>query len=185
MRRCTPALPSRLRQVMNRLLLSAFALLALALGLSAPARESLSSFPQSTLEIETHDGRQHFNIWIADSPSREQQGLMFVKNLASNQGMLFPQDEPRVMSMWMKNTLIPLDMLFIDESGLIVYIKHDATPQSEAIISPPTSVVFTSNQATLVKAVLEIAGGTSVKRHIETGDRVLFSLFSQRAAADR
>jgi uncharacterized membrane protein (UPF0127 family) len=166
-----------------RLPLLGCALLALCVLTPAlSARESLSTFPQATLEIATHSGTQHFNIWIADSPAREQQGLMFVKNLASNQGMLFPQDEPRVMSMWMKNTLIPLDMLFIDANGMIVYIKHDATPQSESIITTPSSVVFTSSEPTLVKAVLEIAGGLSAKRDIEIGDQVRYSLFNPGVA---
>lgn len=178
-----PALPSLLHSSIGRIVLPAIAFAALWVASPLTARESLNSFPRSTLEIATRDGRQHFVIWIADSPAREEQGLMFVKNIASNQGMLFPQDEPRVMTMWMKNTLIPLDMLFIDTAGTIVYIKHDATPLSESVITTPTSVVFTSRQPTLVKAVLEIAGGTSEKRHIEIGDRVLYSLFDQHGAA--
>jgi hypothetical protein len=72
--------------------------------------------------------------------------------------------------MWMKNTLIPLDMLFIDATGRIVYIKQSATPESEAIISTPTPV----------KAVLELRGGESAKRHIQEGDRVLHALFEQK-----
>jgi uncharacterized membrane protein (UPF0127 family) len=85
--------------------------------------------------------------------------------------MLFPLQRPGVMRMWMKDTLIPLDMLFIDVHGQIIYIRHDATPQSEAIITTPAPVI------TPVKAVLELAGGECVRRHIEQGDWVINGLF--------
>jgi hypothetical protein len=86
--------------------------------------------------------------------------------------MLFPLQRPGVMRMWMKNTLIPLDMLFIDVHGDIIYIRHNATPESEDIISIPAPVI------TPVKAVLELAGGECARRHIEQGDRVIHDLFN-------
>ena len=132
--------------------------------------EDLEHFPTASLQIVTAQGRQSFHIWIADTPAREEQGLMFVGSLPSAQGMLFPVVPPMVMRMWMKNTLISLDMLFIDEHGRIVYIKHDATPLSEDIITTPTPIA--------VKGVLELAAGECAKRRIEVGDHVEFSLFA-------
>jgi uncharacterized protein len=154
-----------------RFLLAVALLLAAVLAPAGPALESLDAFPHSPLEIQTQTGRQHFDIWIADTPQRSEQGLMFVRSLAAGRGMLFPLQRPGVMRMWMKNTLIPLDMLFIDVRGEIIYIRHNATPESEDIISTPAPVV------TPVKAVLELAGGECARRHIEQGDRVIHDLF--------
>ena len=159
------------------LMLAATLILAAALMLgpgpvpAAQALESLDAFPRSPLEIRTQSGSQRYDVWIADTPARSQQGLMFVKALHAGQGMLFPLQRPGVMRMWMKDTLIPLDMLFIDAHGQIIYIRHDATPQSEAIITTPAPVV------TPVKAVLELAGGECARRHIEQGDWVINGFF--------
>jgi uncharacterized membrane protein (UPF0127 family) len=129
--------------------------------------EKLESFPHSTVQIRTHDSAEWFSVWVADTPAREQQGLMFLRWLAPDQGMLFPQDPPRVMSMWMKNTLIPLDMLFIDGRGKILYIKANATPESEDIIT----------YASPIRAVLELGGGEAARRGIRVGDTVRHELF--------
>jgi len=154
-----------------RILSAVALLLAAVLAPAALALESLNAFPHTPLEIQTQAGRQHFDIWIADTPQRSEQGLMFVRSLAAGRGMLFPLQRPGVMRMWMKNTLIPLDMLFIDVHGDIIYIRHNATPESEDIISTPAPVI------TPVKAVLELAGGECARRHIEQGDRVIHGLF--------
>ena len=97
---------------------------------------------------------------------------MFLRWLPPDHGMLFPQASPRVMSMWMKNTLIPLDMLFIDAQGRVVYIRERATPLSEDIISAPPKV----------KAVLELAGGECARLGIHVGDRVQHTLFGSAPA---
>jgi uncharacterized protein len=133
----------------------------------ARALESLQQFPTSVLTIQTHKGAEWFTVWIADTPERSEQGLMFLQWLPTDQGMLFPQDAPRVMHMWMKNTLIPLDMVFIDAKGHIVAIREHATPRSEDIISSPAAV----------KAVLELAGGECATLGIRVGDQVRHKLF--------
>jgi uncharacterized membrane protein (UPF0127 family) len=150
-------------------LLALCSLLALGTLASLPVRalESLQQFPSTVLNIQTHKGAEWFTVWIADTPERSEQGLMFLQWLPTDQGMLFPQDAPRVMHMWMKNTLIPLDMVFIDAKGRIVAIHERATPRSEEIISSPAAV----------KAVLELAGGECVTLGIRVGDQVRHKLF--------
>jgi uncharacterized membrane protein (UPF0127 family) len=153
------------------LLVAAVLLLGALLSPAARALESLDAFPRSVLEIRNAAGAQRFIIWIADTPARSEQGLMFVRSLAADRGMLFPLERPGVMRMWMKDTRIALDMLFIDAHGQIIYIRHNATPESEAIITTPAPVI------TPVKAVLELAAGECVRRHIEQGDLVIHPLF--------
>ncbi len=150
-----------------RSLLYALLILSVAPVAGAMELEALESFPHSTIEIRTHATAEWFSIWVADTPAREEQGLMFLHWMSPDQGMLFPQAEARVMTMWMKNTLIPLDMLFIDGHGKILYIKANATPQSEAIITTPEPV----------KAVLELAGGEAARRGIRVGDQVRHAFF--------
>ena len=92
---------------------------------------------------------------------------MFVSHLPSDEGMLFPQDQPRIVTMWMKNTLIPLDMLFIDTRGRIVCLLANTQPESLDILSCDKPV----------KAVLEIGGGEAQRRGIKVGDVVVHSTF--------
>ena len=131
-----------------------------------PARENLDNFPKSQVEISAADGPQHFNIWIADTTARSEQGLMYVTGLAHDWGMLFPRNNNGPMAMWMKNTVIPLDMLFLDAEGAIVYIRRSATPQSENIIKVPAPIT------TPIAFVLELAGGECDRRHITQGDHL-------------
>ena len=132
------------------------------------APEPLSKFPQSTLAIHTPDGRQHaIRIWLADSDVHRQQGLMWVKSLPDKTGMLFVFDRPQQIQMWMKNTLIPLDMLFIDANGRIDSIAVNTTPMSLKIIAAENPVL----------GVLELAGGSTSKLGIKAGAIVKFPTF--------
>ena len=156
--------------------LSTFCLLLLTLTARPQGAEEkpepLSAFPQSMLSIRTQGQNViNFKIWTADTPKRDQQGLMFVKSMGEHQGMLFlfPQVRPQV-SMWMKNTYIPLDMLFMDRFGRIDYIKSNATPLSEAIIAAPGPEY----------AVLELNGGAAAQLGIHVGDTVLHPSFAKR-----
>ena len=134
--------------------------------------QELSSFPRSELSIVRGDGasRHTFRIWIADTGERQMQGLMFVRDLPADQGMLFIHDRPRVASMWMKNTFIPLDMLFIDARGRIVTIHENTTPHSLDTLSSGRPVL----------GVLELRGGEVARRGIRTGDRVVHAAFRGR-----
>jgi len=130
--------------------------------------EDLAAFPSGALTI-TDVGKgaskkaQHdFTVWLADTPQRQAQGLMFVRSLPADRGMLFVHAEPRPMSMWMKNTYIPLDMVFIDSSGRIQQIVEQTTPHSLDLIRSDAPAL----------AVLEIAGGEAKRLGLHTGQQV-------------
>jgi len=137
-----------------------------------PGVQELASFPRAELSIVRGNGsaRHSFRVWIADTGERQMQGLMFVRDLPADQGMLFVHDRPRVANMWMKNTFIPLDMLFIDARGRIVTIHENTTPHSLDTLSSGRPVL----------GVLELRGGEVARRGIRTGDRVVHAAFRNR-----
>jgi uncharacterized protein len=154
----------------SRLLLAVTGMLLLAAGVARAQSgiEPLSAFPQSLLAVRTSGGNViNFKIWTADTPARDQQGLMFQRSMDLHAGMLFvfPKNEP--VSMWMKNTYIPLDLLFMNQYGVIEYIAVNATPLSEAIIGPSQPEY----------AVLELNGGACEKLGIKIGDSVIHASF--------
>ena len=115
------------------------------------------------LTITTTAGRTHrFIVEVARTPQEQAQGLMHRQSLPPDRGMIFPYDPPRPVAFWMKNTLIPLDMIFIAPGGRIARIEANTVPLS----LEPTA----SGEA--VGAVLEIAGGRSAELGIAAGDRV-------------
>jgi hypothetical protein len=124
----------------------------------------LSAFPRERLAIETRSARRHlFEAWRADTPQTRAQGLMFVSELRADRAMIFVYEPPQRAGMWMKNTLIPLDMLFVDDGGCVVKVHQRAMPGSLDTI-----------QSTLpVTLVVELAGGTAQTLGISIGDRVL------------
>jgi uncharacterized protein len=108
------------------------------------------------------------DIEIAEDAKEKALGLMFRTDLADTQGMLFPYGEPREVSMWMRNTYIPLDMLFIRPDGVIHRIEVRAEPLSERMI----------NSEGPVQAVLELPGGAAERFGLKAGDRVRHPVFS-------
>ena len=157
-------------QLLRRKYLAARALLAAGLLITAgaalaqsPAPEPLSAFPQSLLAIRTGSGKVvNFKIWLADTKRREEQGMMFIREMDEHTGMLFMFPENKPVSMWMHNTYISLDILFLDAHGKVDYIAARATPQSDTIIGPPTPEF----------AVLELKGGACEHFGIKLGDIV-------------
>lgn len=130
--------------------------------------EPLSAFPQSMLAVKTQAGRViNFKIWSADTAQREEQGLMFIRQMDPHAGMLFLFPEYRPVTMWMKNTYLPLDMLFMDRHGKIDAIVANAKPLSEDIIGPKSPEF----------AVLELKGGTAADLGIRVGDLVIHNAF--------
>lgn len=144
------------------LLLSLFAFAACQAQVSQQDLIPLDQFPKGTLEIRRAQQAHKFDIWIAETPRQQQQGLMFVRDLPENRGMLFIAKEPRVFSMWMMNTYIPLDMVFIGADGRIRKIVANTTPHSLATVSSDEPV----------KAIVELRGGEAARRALQVGDRV-------------
>jgi uncharacterized membrane protein (UPF0127 family) len=123
-----------------------------------------------TLEIATRGGVHAFSVEIATNDAERQKGLMFRKELPEGRGMLFDFGHDQDVSMWMKNTYIPLDMLFIQSDGRISHIAENTEPLSERIISSGGPV----------RAVLEVIGGTARKLGIAPGDRVASAMFHRQ-----
>jgi uncharacterized protein len=150
------------RSVVLFLLLSLFAFAACQAQVSQQNLISLDEFPKGTLEIQRERQAHKFDIWIAETPRQQSQGLMFVRDLPENRGMLFIAEKPRVFSMWMMNTYIPLDMVFIGADGRIRKIVPNTTPHSLATVSSDEPV----------KAIVELRGGEAARRALQVGDRV-------------
>jgi uncharacterized membrane protein (UPF0127 family) len=145
------------------------ALLAVCAGAAAQvgALEELSKFPSGPLTISSDKkngkpGKLEFTVWLADTPRRQSQGLMFVRSLPELRGMLFVHPSPQPISMWMKNTYIPLDMVFIDSKGRIQQIVEQTRPHSLDLIQSAAPAL----------AVLEIAGGEARRLGIHVGQLV-------------
>jgi hypothetical protein len=124
--------------------------------------------PTAKLVITTHDGRKlDFTVEMALTQAQQIIGLMFRPTVPDGTGMLFDWGQPRESDMWMRNTIAPLDMLFISADGTIHHIAEDTVPQSLAVISSGGQV----------RATLEIAAGTAEKLDIRVGDKVQNSVF--------
>ncbi|MCZ4428775.1 DUF192 domain-containing protein [Agrobacterium sp. SOY23] len=138
------------------------ALLFFTLAGAAQSQERLT-FTSEPLTIETASGKTHdFTAELALDNAQREQGLMFRKSMPPESGMLFDFGMSRDVAMWMRNTLIPLDMLFIARDGRITHIHENAVPHSEAIISSRGPVNF----------VLELNGGTAKRYGIKPGDMI-------------
>lgn len=141
---------------------------AIAGGLFAfSAGAQLQRFETSTLTIVSATGPHHFTVEVAETPGQMEQGLMFRRTMAPDAGMLFDYKAPTMATMWMRNTLIPLDMLFVDAQGRIVNIRERAVPQSLDVIAAVAPV----------RAVIELNGGTVARLGIAPGDRVQHPIF--------
>jgi len=128
--------------------------------------------------ITTAKGAHRFDVEVSATPQEQEKGLMFRKALPDNGGMLFPMDPPRTASFWMKDTLIPLDMLFIHTDGTIAFLEADAQPYSRIPVSAGVPVA----------AVLELRGGRAAELGIEGGDRVAWggcAVPADKRATDR
>lgn len=123
--------------------------------------------PASTLTIETTSGIHYFMVEMALSAAQRERGLMFRDDLGSNEGMLFTSGSDEKIAMWMKNTKLPLDMIFISADGIVAKIAENAEPQSLKVISSDMPV----------RAVLEVKAGTVRRLQIKPGNNVRNALF--------
>ncbi|MEJ2377923.1 MAG: DUF192 domain-containing protein [Pseudolabrys sp.] len=142
----------------------AFALVGLLLAFG-PARAA----GLHTLEIASKTGVHAFSVELADTPAARAKGLMLRKKLPDGQGMLFDFHQQQNVSFWMKNTLIPLDMIFIRGDGVISHIAENTKPLSTRLIPSDGPVL----------AVLEVSGGTCRRLGIAPGDRVAYPIFKR------
>ena len=122
------------------------------------------------LEIVTRNGVQVFSVEMATTEQEKQTGLMYRKELADGKGMLFDFNPEQEVSMWMKNTYVSLDMIFIRADGRILRIAENTEPMSTKIISSKGPA----------RAVLEVVAGTAQKYGIRPGDRVGHPLFGNK-----
>jgi uncharacterized protein len=147
-----------------RVIFTALLLVVMAFLSPAAAQEK---FETEALSIESGSGTLAFTVEMARTKSQHAQGLMYRRSLAADAGMLFVYGKTGRHAMWMKNTFIPLDMVFIDASGSIVTIYERAVPQSTNSIPSRRRV----------KATLELRGGTVSRLGIKVGDRVRHRIF--------
>lgn len=142
--------------------------LLLAVAMVAFAPNAQAQLETGSLVVESGDSTHAFQIEIADDLEEVRTGLMHRETLAENAGMLFVYEPQRESSMWMKNTLISLDILFMDQTGKVIFIARDMVPGSLRSVGPGVPV----------KGVLEINGGLAAKLGIEPGDVVKHEIFN-------
>lgn len=138
------------------------ALLAACANTPAPATDPFPSMPQGEVEVATASGSHRFRVWIAADDRSRTRGLMFVRELPADRGMLFLFRTPQPATFWMKDTYVPLDLVFIDPTGRVLNIGRDARPFSLAPIESDGPVI----------AVLEVQAGTAARIGLAPGDRV-------------
>ncbi len=159
--------PDRRRSAPIRLFFAPI-VFAFCAATAAAQNAPVVGFTVDRLSIETQSGFSHeFSVELARTPDQMAMGLMFRASLAEDAGMMFDVDPVRPISMWMKNTLIPLDILFIDADGRIAAIVENTIPHSLLSIDPGMPV----------RGVLELAGGTAARLGIAKGDRVIYAWF--------
>jgi uncharacterized membrane protein (UPF0127 family) len=147
------------------------ALALVALGCRAPSPspgppDARAFRPRVT--IESPSGRSSpVDVEVARTPAEVERGLMFRRELAPDAGMIFVFDDESEHVFWMKNTFIPLDMLFIDAAGRVISIAERTVPHSLDLVAATAPA----------RAVLEVNGGTAARLGIKPGDRVVFPIF--------
>ena len=130
---------------------------------------SVLSAPLSptSIEIDTSSGPHNFDIEVMRTRAELEKGLMFRRQMAPDAGMLFDFGAPQRVAMWMKNTYLPLDMVFIAKDGRVVSVKQNAEPQSERIIGSGGDIT----------GVLELNAGTAKRIDLKVGDQVHHPMF--------
>jgi uncharacterized membrane protein (UPF0127 family) len=144
-----------------------WAALAFSVFLGASGGVPAQGGELDSLEIVTSTGRHSFQVEIANNDATREHGLMDRRYMAADHGMLFEFDRDEPVAFWMKNTYIPLDMVFIAPSGVVTHIAANAEPLSERVIPSGGPSV----------AVLELDGGTAASIGLEVGDKVRHPFF--------
>jgi len=148
-----------------RLRFVCFAIALLATATAAGDDELDAAFGKDVLIIEASAFACHrFDIYLASNDQQRSRGLMFVRDLPASTGMLFVYDSTRVISMWMKNTFIPLDMVFARRNGTVSSVAHQTEPQSLRSVASIEPVRF----------VLELNAGTAKRLFIDENSRLIW-----------
>lgn len=132
-----------------------------ALGRRTPY--PFQGLPKSEVQAVTASGAHRFQVWIAADDRSRQRGLMHIRSLPADHGMLFLFEEPQYAAFWMKNTYLSLDLIFIRADGVVVNVVPNATPLSEEPIA----------SAAPVKAILELLAGSAARIALTAGDRIV------------
>ena len=127
-----------------------------------------AQFRKDKLVLKTSTGEHVIAIEVAETNEQKSLGLMFRTSVPPSTGMLFPYDEPHELTMWMRNTVSSLDMIFIRRDGTVHRIEYSAEPLSERVISSKGNVT----------AVLEVAAGEAKRLGVKPGDRVDYRTFT-------
>jgi uncharacterized membrane protein (UPF0127 family) len=143
-----------------------------ALLAALAAQGATAGCAPDAVEVRGPSGTARFSVEIADTPEEQAQGLMFREHMASSAGMLFVFPQPKHAAFWMKNTLIPLDMLFIDSTGRVARVHSNAIPQDETPIDGGDGVLM----------VLEINGGLAARMGIAAGAELRHPALDQSSA---
>ena len=147
----------------NLSLICLFFLMLLYSCLSLGSDELDSAFKRRSIMISSsNQSCNHFVVWLAETRNQQTRGLMYVKSLPKNTGMLFIYPNSNIRAMWMKNTFISLDMIFIDENGIVSSIEKNTEPQS----------LKTIRSEKPIKYVLELAGGKTDQIKLIEGDHI-------------
>ena len=155
--------------------LGAAPLLVVLALLAAGLTQSAHAMRQETLKLVTARGTHVIDVEVTETPEEKSQGLMFRTRLDDTKGMLFYYETPTEITMWMRNTYIPLDMVFIRADGVVHRIEARTEPLSENIIASKGDVV----------ACLELAGGAAERLGLKAGDRVEHRFFKPRAGTGK
>ena len=142
-------------------------LVVLALLAAAGLVQSAHAMRLETLKLITAQGTHAIDVEVTETPAEKAQGLMFRTRLADTNGMLFFYETPQEITMWMRNTYIPLDMVFIRADGVVHRIEARTEPLSEKIVASRGDVT----------ACLELAGGAAERLGLKAGDRVEHRFF--------
>ena len=152
---------------MANYLLKLIALVGCLFVLESRHAVSDTIFPQSEILIVSKSGEHKFVVDVATTMAQRQVGLMYRKKMARNRGMMFDFGEEQLIAMWMKNTLIPLDMLFVDKTGKILQIERATTPLSLETIAGRRPAM----------SVIELNAGLTAELGISEGDQIMHNIF--------
>lgn len=146
---------------------------ALAAGLILTAGVARADCRDDRVTLRGDWGQARFGVEVADDPAERARGLMHRESLPASRGMLFVYDRPQRMSFWMRNTLIPLDIIFLDSSGRVIRVHENARPRDETPIP----------SGGIARYVLEINGGFARRLGIDVGTELRHTAIPADAAA--